>query len=94
MMDLPYTTALYERIDLSRKVQNIILDAAVQAKVNVFRRWDLMKKWVGDGVTTIADLTDPLDDPNYLHMSEWATACVSNALFRTIVAAPPPPPVC
>jgi hypothetical protein len=93
MMDLPYTTAMKERMDLSMQVQKIILDAAAQAKVNVFRRWDLMKKWVDDAVTTIPDLTDPLDDHDHLHMSEWATACVSNALFRTIVAAPAPPPV-
>lgn len=90
MMDLPYTTALYDKMNLSKTVQNIILDAAVQAKVNVFRRWDLMKKWVDDGcVKSVADLTDPLDDL-HLHMSEWATACVSDALWRTIVAAPPP----
>jgi hypothetical protein len=96
MMDLPYTTALTmkERMGLSMEVQKIILDAAAKAKVNVFRRWDLMKKWVDGGVTTIEDLTDPLDDQNHLHMGEWATACVSNALFRTIMAAPPPPPDC
>ena len=94
MMDLPYTTALTtrKRIGLSRKVEKIILDAAAEAKVNVFRRWDLMKQWVADGITTIPKLTDPLDDHDHLHMSEWATACVSNALFRTIIAAPPPPP--
>jgi hypothetical protein len=91
LMDLPYTTALTikERIGLSIEVQKIILDAAAQAKVNVFRRWDLMKKWVDDRVTTIEDLTDPLDKSDHLHMNEWGTACVSNALFRTIVAAPP-----
>lgn len=94
LMDLPYTTALTtkERIGLSITVQKIILDAAAQAKVNVFRRWDLMKKWVDDGFATIPDLTDPLDDHDHLHMSEWATDCVSKAFFRTIVGAPPPPP--
>jgi hypothetical protein len=95
LMDLPYTTALTisARIDLSMKVQKIILDAAALAKVNVFRRWDLMKKWVDDGVATIADLTDPADVNDHLHMSEWATACVSDAFFRTVVGAPPPPPI-
>jgi hypothetical protein len=95
LLDLSYTTALtiHKRIDLSTKIEKIILDAAAQAKVNVFRRWDLMKKWVDDNVTTIAELTDPLDDHDQLHMSEWATACVSDALWRTIVAAPLPPPV-
>ena len=95
LMDLQYTTALTssDKIGLSTQIEKIILDAAAQAKVNVFRRWDLMKKWVDDGVATIADLTDPLDTNDHLHMSEWATACVSRALVGAILKAPPPPPV-
>jgi hypothetical protein len=93
LMDLQYTTALTssQRIDLSKRIEAIILDVATQAKVNVFRRWDLMKKWVDDGVVTIADLTDPEDTGAHLHMSEWATACVSRALVDAILDAPPPP---
>jgi acyl-CoA thioesterase-1 len=93
LMDLQYTTALTtsQKIGLSTQIQKIILDAAAQAKINVFRRWDLMKKWVDDRVATIDDLTDPADVKDHLHMSEWATACVSRALVGTILNAPPPP---
>jgi len=94
LMDLQYTTALTtsQKIGLSTQIQKIILDAAAEAKVNVFRRWDLMKKWVDDRVATIDDLTDPADVKDHLHMSEWATACVSRALVGTILNAPSPPP--
>jgi len=94
LMDLQYTTALTSstKIGLATQIEKIILDAAAQAKINVFRRWDLMKKWVYDRVATIEDLTDPADAKDHLHMSEWATACVSQALVGTILKAPPPPP--
>lgn len=95
LMDLQYTTALTtsKKIGLATRIQKVILDAAAQAKVNVFRRWDLMKTWVDDRVATIDDLTDPADVQDHLHMSEWATACVSRALVGTILNAPPSPPI-
>lgn len=94
LMDLQYTTAVTkpDKIDLSRKIEKIILDAANEANVNVFRRWALMEKWVKDGVATVDDLTDPADTQDHLHMSEWATACVSRALVGVILNAPPAPP--
>lgn len=94
LMDLQYTTAVTaaDKIGLSRQIEKIILDAAGEAKVNVFRRWALMEKWVTDGVATIPDLTDPADSTFHLHMSEWATNCVSQALIGAIENAPPPPP--
>jgi hypothetical protein len=95
LMDMQYTTALTlpARTARATQIEQIILNAAGLAKVNVFRRWGLMKKWVDDGIATIPDLTDPLDPKDQLHMSEWATDCVSKAFFRTIVGAPPPPPI-
>jgi hypothetical protein len=94
LMDMQYTTAVTgpDKIGLSRQIEKIILEAASGANVNVFRRWALMEKWVNDGVATLLDLTDPADTSDHLHMSEWATACVSKALFGTILKAPPPPP--
>ena len=94
LMDLQYTTAVAkpDKIELSRQIEKIILDAANEANVNVFRRWALMEKWVKDGVASVDDLTDPADTQDHLHMSEWATACVSQALVGTILKAPPPPP--
>jgi hypothetical protein len=95
LMDPQYTTAVTQppgKMDLSRKIEKIILDAANEANVNVFRRWALMERWVNDKVATVDDLTDPADTKDHLHMSEWATACVSQALIGAIENAPPPPP--
>jgi acyl-CoA thioesterase I len=64
--------------------------AAEEAKVNVFRRFALMRRWVEDDIP-IADLIDPTD-PYHLHMSDWATNCVTKALDNAIKTAPPPPP--
>jgi hypothetical protein len=92
LMDLQYTTAVVVpdgKLAHSELIEKIILDAADAAKVNVFRRWALMGQWVKDGIP-LTDLTDPEDTFAHLHMSEWATACVSQALYDAIAGAPPP----
>jgi acyl-CoA thioesterase-1 len=91
LMDLQYTTAVVtpqEKLDRSEAIEKIILAAADTAKVNVFKRWALMAQWVKDGMQ-LADLTDP-EDTSHLHMSEWATNCVAQALYGTIAGAPQP----
>jgi hypothetical protein len=92
LMDLQYTTAVVVpdgKLGRSELIEKIILDAADAARVNVFRRWALMGQWVKDGIP-LTDLTDPEDTFAQLHMSEWATACVSQALYDAIAGAPPP----
>jgi acyl-CoA thioesterase I len=89
LMDLQYTTAIVEKIDLAREIEKRVLAAADKAKVNVFRRWALMERWVQQGVS-VADLTDPEDGRDHLHMSDWATKCVTQALFEAIIGAPEP----
>jgi acyl-CoA thioesterase I len=87
LMDLQYTTAIVEKLDLAEKMVARIAAAAAQANVNLFRRFDLMVQWVKDGAT-VADMTDP-EDPlrPRLHMSEWATSCVTRALDGAIAGA-------
>jgi acyl-CoA thioesterase-1 len=90
LMDIQYTTAVTkkkEKLERSETIEKIILDAADAAKVNVFRRWALMAQWVKDGMR-VTDLTDPEDAFSHLHMSEWATACVTRALYGAIAGAP------
>jgi acyl-CoA thioesterase-1 len=55
-------------------------------KVNVFRRFELMKRWTGEGIPL-----DSLDDQgnDRLHTGKWATNCVAQALFEAIINAPP-----
>jgi hypothetical protein len=67
---------------------NRISAAAEKAGVNVFRRFALMQHWnLEDGIA-MEELIRR-DDPNHLHMSDWATNCVTQALHEAIINAPP-----
>jgi acyl-CoA thioesterase I len=91
LMDLQYTTAVIEpddRLKLSEKMVSRISAAAEKAHVNVFRRFDLMRQWCLKDNIPIADLIDP-EDTFKLHMSDWATNGVTQALFGAIAGAPP-----
>lgn len=87
LMDLQYTTALVEtkiKLDLSEELVGRIAIAAEAAGVNVFRRFGLMQHWVDHDRIPIEDLVRQAD-PNKLHMSDWATNCVTTALFQSIM---------
>jgi acyl-CoA thioesterase-1 len=87
LMDLQYTTIIDEKLlDLANQMVARIAAAADKARVNVFRRFDLMVQWAKDGAT-VADMTDP-QDPLKLHMSEWATDGVTRELDGAIAGAP------
>ncbi|CCD92831.1 conserved hypothetical protein [Bradyrhizobium sp. ORS 375] len=86
VMDLQYTSAIVDRQDrleragdMQRRIEKVTSDA----RVNLFRRWDLMRRWCDAGVPLSA-----LDDGHdqRLHTSECATAMVSDVLARAIMA--------
>ena len=83
VMDLQYTRALVDKIELSRTMVSRIADAAETAKVNVFHRFALMQRWYEADIP-LAEL----DDGGQLHTSEWATKCVAMALSAAIAGAP------
>jgi hypothetical protein len=60
-----------------------ISTVAAKAGVNVFRRFALMKRWSVDGDVPMSELIDPTDGDK-LHMSDWATNCMTQALFGAI----------
>jgi hypothetical protein len=86
LMDLQYTKAMVDKLALSEQIEQRIADVAAKANVNLFRRWDLMKTWHKDDGVPLEQLDDA-QAPN-LHMSDWATACMTEALFHAIVSAP------
>jgi len=90
LMDLQYTTAIVgpDTIKQAEDMVSRISAAAENAHVNVFRRFALMRRWVEDNIP-IANLVDPTD-PDQLHMSDWATNCVTQALDSAIKGAPQP----
>jgi hypothetical protein len=85
LMDLQYTTAIVkpEKIKRAQDILSRIEAAAATARVNLFRRFALMERWVVQGGVPIDELIDPTDGDR-LHMSDWATNCMSQALFGAI----------
>jgi len=59
---------------------------AVKSKdgVNLFSRFKLMRRWVDDDHIPMPELIDPTDG-DLLHMSEWATGCMTKALGDSIL---------
>ncbi len=107
LMDLQFAPALLEdnqghkdpaKEKDTRLMVSLISAVAKGAEVNLFPRFALMESWCVEDGLSLADLTNPTD-PKRLHMSEWATQCVTTALDRAIglavgpVPGAPPPTV-
>ena len=84
LMDLQYTRAMTDKLKASEEMVAFIAAAAEIAKVNVFQRFALMRRWVDDNIP-ISALEDGAD--NHLHVSEWATGCLAEALSDAIERA-------
>ncbi|MET3838374.1 SGNH/GDSL hydrolase family protein [Bradyrhizobium sp. OAE829] len=84
LMDLQYTRAMTDKLKASEEMVAFIAAAAEIAKVNVFQRFALMRRWVDDSIP-ISTLQDGAD--NHLHVSEWATGCLAEALSDAIARA-------
>jgi acyl-CoA thioesterase-1 len=84
LMDLQYTRAMTDKLKASEEMVMFIEAACEKAKVNVFHRFALMRRWVDDKIP-ISVLEDGED--NHLHTGEWATHCVAQALCDVIAQA-------
>lgn len=83
LMDLQYTRAVIgPKLGLSEDMVARISAAAEKAKVNVFRRFALMRRWNQDKIPI-----EELDDGGELHTSDWATNCITLALDGAIAGA-------
>ena len=84
VMDSQYTQAIVGAPDvlkLANQFMPMIADVAASRKVNLFRRFALMKQWVAAGIP-LSELDDGAQE--HLHTSEWATDCVTQALLGAI----------
>jgi acyl-CoA thioesterase-1 len=89
LMDLQYTPALVDpksTLEFSKDIVKRISAAAEIAEVNVFSRFALMQYWVDHDKIPIKELVRE-GDQDQLHMSDWATGCVTLALFGAIKQA-------
>jgi hypothetical protein len=83
LMDLQYTPAMLtpELLSATNAMVSAIAAVASEKKVNLFRRFELMKAWHELGQIPIDDLVDK-NDPNHLHDSDWATQNLASALCQ------------
>jgi hypothetical protein len=88
LMDLQYLPAVLTpaTIDAADRMVEAIAGVAEKKTVNLFRRFDLMKRWHDIGKFSFEQVVDPTDDKR-LHQSEWATKMVSIALHDVIIEA-------
>ncbi|WGR92356.1 SGNH/GDSL hydrolase family protein [Bradyrhizobium sp. ISRA443] len=84
VMDSQYTEAIIgtpDALKLANTIMPMIAEVTASKQINLFRRFALMKRWVDDGIP-LAELDDGAQE--HLHTSEWATNCVTQALFGAI----------
>jgi DNA-binding transcriptional regulator YbjK len=91
LMDPQYVTAMLldEKVSDSERMVSLISTAAEKAKVNLFRRWALMRHWHVHNNISFEQMLDPTDQPAKLHQSDWSTLLISKALRDAITKAPP-----
>ncbi len=85
LIDPQYVTAMLrdDRADLSERMVSLIAAAAEKAKVNLFRRWALMRHWHVQNDVAFSQMLDPTD-PDQLHQNDWSTLQISKALCDAI----------
>jgi lysophospholipase L1-like esterase len=88
LMDPQYTPAMLtpEKIAATRAMVDAIAKLADEVKVNLFRRFALMRRWHEVENVPISLLVDPTDSSR-LHDSDWATQLLTQLLMDQIADA-------
>jgi hypothetical protein len=88
LMDLQYVPAVLTpaTCKAANDMVSAIAEVAFEKKVNLFRRFELMKAWHELEGTSFDTMVDPTD-PDRLHDSDWATQRLVGALNQIIWAA-------
>jgi hypothetical protein len=88
LMDLQYAPAMLldDKAEAAAHMVALIADAADQAKVNLFRRFALMRHWTVYDHVGLDQMIDR-SDPDRLHQNDWATDCLAKALCGAILDA-------
>jgi hypothetical protein len=89
LIDPQYTPAmlLAEKADASERMVSLISAVAGNARVNLFRRWELMRHWHQYNNISVDQFFDPSDSQDKLHQNDWTTLRVSKALCDAITQA-------
>jgi len=86
LMDLQFVPALLTpaKVDAAKKMVLAITTVARDLRVNVFRRFELMKGWHEIEKISFDAMVNP-GDPDRLHDSDWATQRLTGSLRDEIV---------
>ena len=87
-MDLQYAPAVLtdDKIDATRRMLSLITQIAGAARVNVFRRFELMRKFVEIERHSFDTIISP-GDPDRLHQSDFSARRIGYELSEAIAAA-------
>jgi lysophospholipase L1-like esterase len=88
LMDLQYAPALLtaDKIDATRRMLSLINQLATAASVNVFRRFDLMRRFLEVERHSFDTIIDPTDE-NRLHQSDFSARRIGYEFCEAIAAA-------
>jgi hypothetical protein len=88
LIDPQYVTAMLldDKTDASERMVSLIAQIAEEAKVNVFRRWALMRHWHIHNNVALNQMIDPTD-PDQLHQSDWSMLQFAKALCGALERA-------
>ena len=89
LMDLQYAPAILSdnRIKEAELMVKLISDvAAANPPVNLFRRFDLMRRWHEVEKSSFDRMIDP-SDSDRLHQSDWSAQRIGQTLCEVIVEA-------
>jgi len=88
LMDIQYAPAILtdNRIGATRRMLSLIAEAAIAANVGVFRRFDMMRKFVEIERRSFDVLIDPGDDKR-LHEGDMVSGRIGYELCRAIAVA-------
>jgi len=88
LMDLQYAPAVLteDKIEATRRMLSLIDQLATSAKVNVFHRFDMMRKFVDDERHSFDTITAPTDTDR-LHQSDFSARRIGYEFREAIAAA-------
>jgi lysophospholipase L1-like esterase len=88
LMDLQYAPALLtaDKIDATRRMLSLINQLATAANVNVFRRFDMVRRFLEVERHSFDAIIDPTDE-NRLHQSDFSARRIGYELCAVIAAA-------
>ena len=88
LMDLQYAPALLtaDKIDATRRMLSLINQLATAANVSVFRRFDLMRRFLEVERHSFETIIDPTDE-NRLHQSDFSARRIGYELCAAIATA-------